>query len=63
LENDVKNITTSLNCITSFIDKRDIKNNKETDISYLEDFSQAAWSIISAIYKSGWDKLKTDNNN
>ena len=61
--NDIKNIIISLNYKAFFIDKRNIKNNRETDLPYLEGFSQAAWSLISAIYKSGWDKLKTNNNN
>jgi len=50
--NDVKNIIVSLNHMASFIDKRDIKNNREIDLLYLEDFSQAAWNPILAIYKS-----------
>ena len=45
--NNVKNVIVSLNHISFFIDKRDIKNNREIDLSYLEDFSQVAW--ISAI--------------
>ena len=63
LAEDVKNVITSLNDIISFIDKRDLKNNKEINISFLKGFEQAAWNVISAIYKSGWDKLKTDINN
>ena len=60
---DIKNITTSLNCIVSFINKRDLKNNKEIDIPFFKGFEQVAWNIISAIYKSGWDKSKTNINN
>ena len=45
--NNVKNVIVSLNHMSFFIDKRDIKNNREIDLSYLEDFSQVAW--ISAI--------------
>jgi len=44
---DVKNVIVSLNHMASFIDKRNIKNNREIDLSYLEGFSQVAW--ISAI--------------
>ena len=44
---DVKNVIVSLNHIASFIDKKDIKNNREIDLFYLEGFSQVAW--ISAI--------------
>jgi len=35
---DVKNIIVSLNHIASFINKRDIKNNRKFDLSYLEGF-------------------------
>jgi len=49
--------------MASFIDKKNIKNNRESNLSYLEDFEQVVWSLISAIYKSGWDKLKTSNGN
>jgi len=50
---DIKNIITSLNHMASFIDKRDIKNNRENNLSYIEGFEQVVWSCISAIYKSG----------
>jgi len=63
LVEDVKNVITSLNHIASFIDKRNLKNNKEINILFLKGFEQAAWNVISAIYKSGWSKLKTDINN
>ena len=39
---DVKNIIVSLNHIASFINKRNIKNNRKFDLSYLEGFGQAA---------------------
>ena len=38
LTKNIKNIITFLNHITSFIDKRDIENNRESDLSYLEGF-------------------------
>ena len=40
--NNVKNIIVSLNQITSFIDKRDMKNNREINLSYLKYFDQVA---------------------
>ena len=46
-----------------FIDKRDLKNHRETNFPYLEDFSQTVWNLLSAIYESNWDKLKIDNKN
>jgi len=39
---DIKNVITSLNYIAFFIDKRDIKNNRESNIPYLKGFGQAA---------------------
>jgi len=39
---NVKNIIISLNYMTSFIDKRDIKNNRKSNLSYLKGFGQAA---------------------
>jgi len=39
---DIKNIITSLNHMASFIDKRNIKNNKESNLPYMEGFGQAA---------------------
>ena len=35
---NVKNIIISLNCIVSFINKRDIKNNSEVNLSYPKGF-------------------------
>ena len=39
---NVKNNIVSLNHIVSFINKRNIKNNREINLFYLEDFSQVA---------------------
>ena len=63
LAENIKNIIISLNHMISFIDKRDIENNRKSNLSYLKGFGQVAWSLISTIYKSGWDKLKTSNGN
>ena len=37
-KNDIKNIIISLNHMASFIDKKDIKNNRKVNIHYLVDF-------------------------
>ena len=36
--NNIKNIIIFLNHIASFINKKDIENNRECDLSYLEGF-------------------------
>ena len=46
---NVKNIIVSLNCMASFINKRDIKNNGDIDLPYLEGFGQAAWMLWNAL--------------
>lgn len=45
---DVKNV---INCIVLFIDKRDLKNYRETNFPHLEGFGQVAWNPLLAIYK------------
>ena len=60
---NVKNIIMSLNYIAYFINKRDIKNNSNVNLSYLKGFGQVVQSLLSAVYKSGWNKLKINNKN
>ena len=38
---NVKNIIVSLNYMVSFINKKDIKNNRKINLLYLKDFGQA----------------------
>ena len=52
-----------MNHITSFINERNLKNDREQDVPCLAGFWQAAQNFISAIYNNKWDALKTDNNN
>jgi len=42
LAENIKNIIIFLNHMISFIDKRDIKNNRKSNLSYLEGFGQVA---------------------
>ena len=53
----------SLRCILDFISNRELKNNKEEDISFLSSFGQIAFDFISFLFKEGWDSLKMDINN
>jgi len=63
LHNGLNNLKISLHWFADFIKNRNLKNNKKEDIPSLIDFSQAAWTLISPIYKGGWDALKIDNIN
>lgn len=47
--------------MANFISNR--KLNKDKDLPQLEEFVQAAWLFILFIYETGWDMLKTNNNN
>jgi len=42
---------------------RDLINNKEEDIPFLNRFSQITFKFISSLFKDGWDTLKMDINN
>ena len=61
--NNLNNIKLSINYITHFIRNWSLKNDREEDISCLEGFEQAAFSLISAIYKSSWNMLQIRENN
>jgi len=61
-EIDVNNIKISLSHISNFIVNRELKNNKEDDISFLKGFDQVAFNFVSSIFKGGWDQLRIDNN-
>jgi len=49
---NTKNIKTSLYYIANFITNRKLKNKIEKDILYISVFGQAAWTLISFIYKA-----------
>ena len=58
---DIKNIICSLLRITSFIKQRPLGNRSDKNISQIIEFGFAVWKFINTIYKSGWDKLTTNN--
>jgi len=58
---DVNNIKISLTRISEFITNCHIKNNKETDISYLEGFSKIAFELVKSIYKGEWNNLLVED--
>ena len=61
-EIDVNNIKISLSHISDFIVNRELKNNRENNISFLKGFDQVAFNFVSSIFKGGWNQLRTDNN-
>jgi len=60
---DVNNIKISLTQISNFISNKELKNNREEDISFLKGFGQVAFDFEAAIFKEGWNYLKTNTNN
>ena len=54
-EIDIDNIKISLSQISDFIINRELKNNREKDISFLKGFSQITFDFISTVFKSKWD--------
>lgn len=62
LEGDTKNIACSLQRIAKFIKQRPIGNKSEKDIPQINQFGHTTWELISAIYKSGWDKIMANAN-
>jgi len=52
----------SLLRITDYIKNIKVLDDK-FDNPYIAGFGQAAWTLISSIYKGGWDKLKMENQN
>jgi len=59
-------LKTSLTCsllrIGTFIKQHSLGNKPAKDFLELADIGFAAWYLINAIYKSGWDCLSTDEN-
>ena len=54
-EINVNNIKILLSHISNFISNRELKNNKEKDISFLKDFSQITFDFVATVFKSGWN--------
>lgn len=52
-EINVNNIKISLAQISDFINNRELKNNKEEDISFIKGFSQLAFDFVAAVFKGG----------
>jgi len=50
---DIRNIKISLYQMVNFIKNRNIKNNREENISSIVEFRQVVWTLISAIYEGG----------
>jgi len=49
--------------MTKYICNKKIENSKFNEVTDLKDIGKGTWNFISAIYKSEWDSLITDNNN
>ena len=62
-EIDINNIKILLSQISNLIVNRELKNNREEDISFLKDFSQVTFNFVSTVFKGGWDQLRTNFNN
>ena len=45
--NNIENIIKLLNWMTSFINKRNFKNHRKLDLSYLEGFIQVIWNFLT----------------
>ena len=54
-EIDINNIKISLSQISDFIINRELKNNREKDISFLKGFSQITFDFIFTVFKGKWD--------
>jgi len=63
IEIDTSNITTLLHRIGFFISNRNLNSKTEKNILHILEVGQAAWDLISFIYKVGWDKLTVVSNN
>ena len=59
LQNDVRNIACSLSHMATFLRQRNLEEHNGNNIPQLELFGEAAWSFVSAVFESGWDKLNT----
>ena len=44
-------------CMANFIKNRNIKHNREKNISCLEGFGKTVWTFISFIFEGKWSKL------
>ena len=58
---DATNITTSLKCVATYIRQTNLSKGDPNTLPQLDLFGNAAWDLISAIYKSNWDQLQVDN--
>jgi len=63
LDSHAKNITCLFFRIVSFIKQRKLEDKTVENILQITRFSSAAWESLSTIYKAGWGKLTTNNNN
>jgi len=47
--------------MATFLRQRNLEehNGNNNNIPQLELFGEAAWSFVSAVFESGWDKLNT----
>ena len=54
-EIDINNIKILLSQISNLIVNRELKNNREEDISFLKGFSQVIFNFVSTVFKDGWD--------
>ena len=54
---------TSLLQIANFIKTKKVEYGKTSDVTELQKFSKATYSLISAIYESSWDTLPIDKYN
>jgi len=52
----------SLQCIAIFIKQRNITGKNINNFPQLQEFEFLAWELLSAIYKSGWDKFPVNTN-
>lgn len=59
LQSDVRNMACSLQRMASFLRQRNLEDRDGNDIPQLALFGDSAWTFISAIFESGWDKLHT----
>jgi len=57
-DTNIINIKISLKRISDFVTNWYIKNNKEGNISYLEEFGKVVFELISSIFKRGWNNLQ-----
>jgi len=52
---DVNNIKISLLCISNFIGNRELKSNRENNISFFKGFGQVIFDFVSSVFKREWD--------